>query len=165
VTPKPRIHESALVHPQATLIGDVTLGPRVSVWPGAVLRGDVGRIEIGEDCTIQDLTIIHCDTGIPTIIGKRVGVGHRALLHSVTIEDDTLIGMGAILLTGCRVATGSIIGAGAVCPEGMEIPPNSLVVGVPGRIVRQTTAEDRARIRLTTDNYLALSRRYLAGEF
>jgi len=165
VTPKPRIHESALVHPSATLIGDVTLGPRVSVWPGAVLRGDIDRIEIGEDCTIQDLTIIHCDTDIPTIIGKRVGVGHRALLHSVTIEDDTLIGMGAILLTGCRVGTGSIIGAGAVCPEGMEIPRNSLVVGVPGRIVRQTTEEDRARIRWTTDNYLALSRRYHAGEF
>jgi carbonic anhydrase/acetyltransferase-like protein (isoleucine patch superfamily) len=102
---------------------------------------------------------------MPTLIGNRVGIGHRALIHSAVLEERCLIGMGAILLTGCRVGTGSIIGAGAVCPEGMTIPPNSLVLGVPGKIVRQTTDIERDRIRATVDNYLELRSRYLQGEF
>jgi len=161
----PRIHESAFVHPAATVIGNVTLGPRVSVWPTAVLRGDVDRIEVGEDTTVQDGTIVHCDDRLPTRIGNRVGIGHRAIIHSAILEDDCLIGMGAIVLSGCHVGTGSIIGAGALCREGMKVPPNSLVVGVPGRIVRQTTEADRSRIRATVEHYAELRSRYQRGEF
>ena len=165
MTHTPRIHDSAFVHPKATVIGNVTLGPRVSVWPMSVLRGDVESIEIGEDTNIQDGTIVHTDQGLPTIVGKRVGIGHRAIIHGTMIEPDCLIAMGAILLSGCQVGTGSIIGAGALCTEGMKIPANSLVIGVPGRIVRQTTEEERDRIRTTVEHYLELSRRHQRGEF
>ncbi|MDQ4081004.1 MAG: gamma carbonic anhydrase family protein, partial [Gemmatimonadota bacterium] len=108
-------------------------------------------------------TIIHVDEGVPTTIGARVGIGHRAIIHGSTIADDVLIAMGAILLNGVRVGTGSIVGAGAVCTEGMEIPPNSLVLGVPGRIVRQTTEAERGRIRRTVASYLELKEKYAAS--
>jgi carbonic anhydrase/acetyltransferase-like protein (isoleucine patch superfamily) len=165
VAPTPRIHETAFVHASAVLIGDVTLSSRVSVWPTAVLRGDVEPIEIGDDCTIQDGVIVHGDPGMPTRIGRRVGVGHRAIVHGSIVEDDTLIAMGAIVLTGCHIGTGSIIGAGALCTEGMNVPPNSLVVGIPGKVVRQTTDKERERIRYTVERYVELSRRYLKGEY
>src|SRR5512146_1112544 len=135
----PRIHPTAFVHELAVVLGDVTLGPRVSVWPTAVLRGDSSSIVIGADSNIQDGTIVHVDDGYPTTIGERVAVGHRAIIHGATVESDSLIAMGAILLNGVRVGSGSIVGAGAVCPEGMQIPPNSLVLGVPARVVKETT--------------------------
>ena len=103
---------------------------------------------------------MHADEGVPTTIGKRVAIGHRAIVHGATIEDDCLIAMGAILLNGVHVGTGSIIGAGAVCREGMRIPPNSLVLGVPGKVIRQTTPEERERIRRTVESYLELQTRY-----
>ena len=146
----------AFIHPLAYVYGDVTLGPRVSVWPMAVIRGDTASIEIGEDSNVQDGTIVHVDHGVPTKIGARVGIGHRAIIHGCTIEDDVLIGMGAILLNRVHVGTGSIVGAGAVCKEGMVIPPNSLVLGVPGRIVRETTPAERERIAATVQSYLEL---------
>jgi carbonic anhydrase/acetyltransferase-like protein (isoleucine patch superfamily) len=161
----PIIHPSAFIHSTATVCGNVTLGARVSVWASAVIRGDSDTIEIGDDSNIQDGTVVHVDENVPTKIGKRVGVGHRAIIHGATIEDDVLIGMGAILLNGVHVSTGSIVAAGAVCREGFEIPPNSLVMGVPGRIVRQTTAEERARIRKTVDAYLQLQDEHRAGKF
>lgn len=139
------------------IIGDVVLGANVSVWPTAVIRGDTDTIIVGDDSNVQDGTIIHADQGVPTTIGKRVAIGHRAIVHGSTIANDCLIGMGAILLNGVRVGTGSIVGAGAVCREGMEIPPNSLVLGVPGRVTRETTPEERERIRTTVDAYLKLS--------
>jgi carbonic anhydrase/acetyltransferase-like protein (isoleucine patch superfamily) len=154
------IHPTAYVHPSAIVIGDVTLGARVSVWPTAVIRGDSDTIEIGDDSNVQDGTVIHVDDGVPTRIGKRVAIGHRAIVHGSTVEDDCLIAMGAILLNGVHVGTGSIVGAGAVCREGMQIPPNSLVLGVPGRITRQTTDEERGRIRRTVESYLELQGRY-----
>jgi carbonic anhydrase/acetyltransferase-like protein (isoleucine patch superfamily) len=153
------------IHPLAVVVGDVTLGDRVSVWPTAVIRGDTAPIVIGTDSNVQDGTIVHVDHGVPTTIGARVGIGHRAIVHGATIEDDVLIGMGAILLNRVVVGTGSIIGAGAVCPEGMVVPPNSLVLGVPGRVVRETTAEERARIRKTVESYLDLQERHRRGEF
>jgi len=156
----PTIHPTAFVHPQAVVLGDVTLGARVSVWPTAVLRGDSDRITIGDDSNVQDGTIVHVDDGVPTTIGKRVGIGHRAIVHGATIEDDCLIAMGAILLNNVHVGTGSIIGAGAVCREGMQIPPNSLVLGVPARVTRQTTDAERDRIRHTVESYLELQERY-----
>jgi carbonic anhydrase/acetyltransferase-like protein (isoleucine patch superfamily) len=152
------IHATAYIHPTAVVIGDVSLGARVSVWPTAVIRGDTDHIEIGDDSNVQDGTIVHVDHGVPTTIGKRVAIGHRAIVHGATIEDDCLIGMGAILLNNVHVGTGSIVGAGAVCREGMRIPPNSLVLGVPGRVTRETTVDERERIRRTVQAYLELQR-------
>jgi carbonic anhydrase/acetyltransferase-like protein (isoleucine patch superfamily) len=105
---------------------------------------------------VQDGTIVHVDEGVPTSIGKRVAIGHRAIVHGATIEDDCLIGMGSILLNGVHVGTGSIVGAGAVCTEGMKIPPNSLVLGVPARRIRDTTDDERRRIRRTVEVYVEL---------
>jgi len=159
-----RIDSTAFIHPLAVILGTVTLGAHVSVWPSAVLRGDSDSITIGDDSNVQDGTIIHADAGIPTNIGKRVGIGHRAIVHGSTIEDDCLIGMGAILLNGVHVGSGSIVGAGAVCREGMRIPPNSLVVGVPGKVIRETTAAERERIKATVDAYLSLQEEHRAGK-
>lgn len=156
----PTIHPTAYIHPAAVVTGDVTLGARVSVWPTAVIRGDTDRIVIGADTNVQDGTIVHVDHGVPTIIGARVGIGHRAIVHGATIEDDVLIAMGAVLLNGVHVGTGSIVGAAAVCTEGMRIPPNSLVLGVPARVVRQTTDAERDRIRRTVQSYLELQTAY-----
>jgi carbonic anhydrase/acetyltransferase-like protein (isoleucine patch superfamily) len=160
----PNIHPSAFIHPRAIVLGDVTLGARVSVWPTAVVRGDSDTITIGDDSNVQDGTIVHVDDGVPTAIGKRVGIGHRAIVHGATIEDDCLIAMGAVLLNHVHVGTGSIVGAGAVCREGMLIPPNSLVLGVPGRVTRSTTDDDRDRIRRTVQSYVDLQERYRRGE-
>jgi carbonic anhydrase/acetyltransferase-like protein (isoleucine patch superfamily) len=161
----PIIHPSAFVHSSAIVCGNVTLGARVSVWATSVIRGDSDVIEIGEDSNIQDGTVVHVDSGVPTRIGNRVAVGHRAIIHGATISDDCLIAMGAILLNGVTVGSGSIVAAGAVCREGFEVPPNSLAMGVPARIVRPTTAEERTRIRLTVDAYLHLQKEHRAGKY
>lgn len=161
----PRIAPTAYVHASAVVSGDVTLAAHASVWPTAVLRGDTAAIVVGEGSNVQDGTVVHVDAGAPATIGARVAIGHRAIVHGATIDDDVLIGMGAVLLNRVHVCSGSIIGAGAVCREGMEVPPNSLVVGVPGRIVRQTTGAERDRIRRTVQSYLQLQERYRAGEF
>ncbi len=152
----PNIHETAYVHPGAWVIGDVTLGARVSVWPTAVIRGDTDAITVGADSNIQDGSVLHVDAGVPCTLGARVAVGHRAIVHGATVADDCLVGMGAVLLNRVQVGTGSIIGAGAVCREGMVVPPNSLVLGVPGRVVRETTADERERIARTVAAYVAL---------
>jgi carbonic anhydrase/acetyltransferase-like protein (isoleucine patch superfamily) len=161
----PTIHPTAYLHPAAHVIGDVTLAARVSVWPTAVLRGDTAAITVGEDSNVQDGAIVHVDMGVPCTIGARVAIGHRAIVHGATVSDDCLIGMGAILLNRVVVGSGSIIGAGAVCREGMEIPPDSLVVGVPARVIRQTTAKERERIARTVEAYLVLQREHAAGKY
>ncbi len=155
----PEVAPTAFVHPRASVCGTVRLAAAVSVWGGAILRGDTEQITIGEGSNIQDLTMVHADPGVPTTVGCRVTVGHRAILHGCTIEDDVLIGMGAILLNGCRIGRGSIVGAGALVAEDVVIPPDSLVLGVPGRIVRATTDAERARIQRAGETY-----RRLAGE-
>jgi carbonic anhydrase/acetyltransferase-like protein (isoleucine patch superfamily) len=152
------------VHSHAFVCGNVHLKRRASVWAYAVLRGDTERIEVGEDSNIQDGTVVHAYHVFPTIIGDRVGIGHRAIIHGAIIEPDSLVGMGAILLNGVRVGTGSIIAAGAVCKEGMQIPPNSMVMGVPGRIVRETTTLERERIRDTVESYLRLQAEHESGQ-
>jgi carbonic anhydrase/acetyltransferase-like protein (isoleucine patch superfamily) len=152
----PTVDPKAFIHPAAHVIGDVTLAARVSVWPTAVLRGDTAPITVGEDSNIQDGTIVHVDRGVPCTIGKRVAIGHRAIIHGATIMDDVLIGMGAIVLNRATIGSGSIVGAGAVVREGMQIPENSLVVGVPGKIIRETTPEERERIARTVASYLVL---------
>jgi carbonic anhydrase/acetyltransferase-like protein (isoleucine patch superfamily) len=161
----PSIHPTAFLHPAAFVCGDVTLGSHVSVWPTAVIRGDSARIEIGDDSNIQDGTVVHVDDGVPTRIGKRVAVGHRAIIHGATIDDDCLIAMGAILLNRTTVGSGSIVGAGALCTEGFVVPPNSLVLGVPAKVVRPTTSEERERIRHTVSSYLELQKAHRAGKY
>ena len=161
----PTVDPTAFVHPDAIVIGNVTLGARVSVWPTAVLRGDSDRIVIGDESNVQDGTIVHVDDGVPTAIGRRVAIGHRAIVHGAWIEDAVLVAMGAILLNGVRVGSGSIVGAGAVCREGMVIPANSLVLGVPARIVRQTTSAERDRIARTVESYLALQQTHRRGDY
>ena len=160
-----KIDRTAFVHATAVVLGDVTLGARVSVWPTAVLRGDSDKIVIGADSNVQDGAVIHADEGIPTTVGERVSIGHRAIVHGSTIADDVLIAMGAVLLNRVQVGSGSIIGAGAVLPEGKRIPPNSLVIGVPGRIVRQTTNEERERIKRTVEGYLELTEQHRSGKW
>ena len=161
----PSIHPTAYLHPTAVVCGNVNLGARVSVWPTAVIRGDSAQIDIGDESNIQDGTVVHVDDGVPARIGKRVAVGHRAIIHGATIEDDCLIAMGAILLNRTTVGSGSIIGAGAVCTEGFVVPPNSLAMGVPAKIIRQTTAEERNRIKHTVSAYLELQQSHRAGKY
>ena len=157
------IDPTSFIHPDARVYGDVVLGPRASVWPTAVLRGDSDRITIGAESNVQDGTVVHVDPGVPCTIGARVAIGHRAIVHGATVEDDCLIGMAAVLLNRVHVGSGSIVGAGAVCTEGMRVPPNSLVLGVPGRVVRETTPEERERIARTVASYLRLQEEHRAG--
>jgi carbonic anhydrase/acetyltransferase-like protein (isoleucine patch superfamily) len=147
------------------VLGDVRLGAQSSVWYQSVLRADMEPITIGERTNIQDLSMVHVDEGVPCTVGNDVGVGHRVVLHGCTIEDFCLIGMGSILLNHVHVGTGSVIGAGAVLTEGMQIPPGSLVLGVPAKIIRPVDAALRERIQATVNHYVALSARHRAGEF
>lgn len=132
-----RIHQDTFVAPTATIVGDVTIGAGSSVWYNAVLRGDMAAINIGEQTNIQDGCLLHVADGFPLVIGNYVTAGHGAILHGCTVEDGVLIGMGAIVLDGAVIGSGSIIGAGALITEGKVIPPHSLVVGVPGKVIRQ----------------------------
>ncbi|MGH7536211.1 MAG: gamma carbonic anhydrase family protein [Gemmatimonadales bacterium] len=159
------IHPTAFIAPGAVVLGDVTLGAHASVWYGCVLRGDMDRIVVGERTNLQDGTIVHVDGGRPALIGARVGVGHRAIVHGCVIEDDCLIGMGSVLLNGARIGTGSVVGAGAVVPEGMEVPPGSLVMGVPAKIARPVDDALRERIRGTWQHYVEEAARHRAGRF
>lgn len=159
------IHPTAFIHPAAFVCGTVWLGARVSIWPMAVVRADSAPITIGADSNVQDGTIIHVDSGVPTVIGERVAIGHRAIVHGATIGNNCLIAMGAIVLNHVVVGDGSVIGAGAVCPEGMVIPPDSVVLGVPGRVVRQVTSEMRARVEGTVRNYIALQEQHRRGVY
>ena len=147
------------------MLGDVTLGRDSSIWYNTVVRGDMAPIAIGEQTNIQDLSMVHVDEDLPCHIGSRVGVGHRAILHGCTVEDDCLIGMGAILLNHVRVGTGSVIGAGALLPEGMEVPPDSVVLGVPAKIVRPVDEELRRRARETWEHYVIQAQRHRGGTY
>ncbi len=161
----PQVHPSAYVHPSAVIIGDVRIGPRASVWPGCVLRGDQGSIEIGAESSIQDGTVVHATRGLScTRIGARVTVGHKVILHGCEVEDDVLVGMGAILMDVCRVGAGSIVGAGALVPAHRQHPPGSLLVGSPARRVRAVTDDELERvIRHGHREYLRLCEEYRAG--
>jgi carbonic anhydrase/acetyltransferase-like protein (isoleucine patch superfamily) len=131
----PRVDATAFVADGAVVAGDVRLGARSSVWFGCVLRSEVESVVIGEQTNVQDLTVVHTDAGSPVVIGDRVSVGHRAVLHGCTIEDDVLVGMGAIVLNGARVGPGALIGAGAVVTQGMQVPAGAMALGVPARVV------------------------------
>jgi carbonic anhydrase/acetyltransferase-like protein (isoleucine patch superfamily) len=159
----PTLDPTAWVHAGAHVLGDVVLHERVSVWPTTVLRGDQGRITIGADSNVQDGTISHGTGGRSTVnIGQRVTVGHRVILHGCTVDDDVLVGMGAILLDFCHVESWCIVGAGALVPGGMRIPTGSLVLGSPARVVRTLSEKDREMIRHGCAEYLRLSATYRA---
>jgi len=153
----PAVPDSAWVAPNATIVGAVTLGERASVFYGAVLRGDMDAITIGDDTNLQDNVTMHVDSGQPAVIGARVSVGHGAILHGCTVEDDCLIGMGATVLNGAVIGAGSLVAAGSVVLEGSIIPPRSLVAGVPGKVRRNITDDEFEKIQRNYQSYLELS--------
>jgi carbonic anhydrase/acetyltransferase-like protein (isoleucine patch superfamily) len=156
----PLLAETAWVAPTATIIGDVRLGDDANVWYGAVLRGDEDEIHIGARSNVQDNCVMHTDAGFPVRVGADVTIGHGATVHGATVEDGVLIGMGATLLNGAVVRAGSVVGAGALVSEGVVIPPNSLVLGVPGKVRRETTERERAQIARSAPAYVARAARH-----
>ena len=157
----PRIAPTAYIDPGAHVIGDVTIGERSSVWPTTTLRGDIEPIRIGEDSNIQEATVVHTDKGFPTVVGNRVTVGHAAVLHGCIVEDDVLIGIGAIVLTGARVGRGAVVAAGSLVPEGMAVPPATLVMGTPAKPRRAVSADEQARFRSGVESYVERAAVYL----
>jgi carbonic anhydrase/acetyltransferase-like protein (isoleucine patch superfamily) len=151
----PKIAASAYIDQSAQVIGDVVVGERSSIWPNVTVRGDVNWIRIGEETSIQDNSVLHCDAGLfPLQIGSRVTVGHLAMLHGCTVEDECLIGIGAIILNGAKIGSGSVIAAGTVVPEGMQVPPQSMVMGVPAKVKRPVTPEEQERFRQNAKRYV-----------
>jgi carbonic anhydrase/acetyltransferase-like protein (isoleucine patch superfamily) len=149
----PQLHSQSWVAPNASLIGQVSLAAQASVWYSATLRAEVEPIEIGYGSNIQDGVTIHVDAGFPARVGSGVSVGHNAVLHGCTVEDDALIGMGAVVLNGAVIGAGSLVAAGAVVPQGAVIPPRSLVAGVPGRVRRELRDDEVAANRLNAQAY------------
>ena len=159
---QPHLGENVYISETAMVIGDVTLGDEVNIWFGAVLRGDMHYIKIGNRTNIQDNSVVHVTTGVsPTNIGNGVTVGHGAIIHGCTIEDDCLIGMGAILMDDAIIGEGSLIGAGALISPNMKIPKHSLVVGSPGKVVRQVKGFEREMILERPQEYIDLASIYL----
>ena len=157
----PKIAASAYIDQSAQVIGDVVVGERSSIWPNVTARGDVNSIRIGDETNIQDNSVLHCDAGeFPLNIGSRVTVGHLVMLHGCTIEDDCLIGIGAIVLNGAKIGSGSVVAAGAVVPEGMQVPPQSMVMGVPAKVKRPVTAEEQERFRQNAQRYVEATATY-----
>jgi carbonic anhydrase/acetyltransferase-like protein (isoleucine patch superfamily) len=160
----PRVHPTAFIDDSAQVIGDVTIGDESSVWMSAVLRGDVHWIRIGRRSNVQDGTIIHVmNQTHPTTIGDNVTVGHAAVLHGCTIEDRCLIGMGVIVLNGAHIGTESIVAAGSLIVENMNVPSRSLVMGSPGKVKRQLTDAEVAEIQMYADRYVAYRLDYMTG--
>ncbi len=153
----PSVDESAWVAPTANVIGQVSLGPRASVWYGASVRGDIGVIAVGEGSNVQDNATLHADPGFPVSVGSGVTIGHNAVVHGCTVEDDCLIGMGAIVLNGAVVGAGSLVAAGAVVSQGMRVPPGSLVAGVPAQVKRTLRPEELEHVRVNAAAYVALA--------
>lgn len=156
-----RIPGGAFAAQDAVLTGDLSLGSEVGVWFGCVLRGDDAPLSIGPRTNVQDLTMVHADTGVPNTIGAEVTIGHRCVLHGAEVGDRCLIGMGAILLGGSRIGAESIVAAGCVVKEDFVVPPRSLVVGVPGRVVRAVTDAEVAAILESAQGYVDKVRQYL----
>jgi carbonic anhydrase/acetyltransferase-like protein (isoleucine patch superfamily) len=159
---RPVVDPSAYVDESAQVVGDVEIGAESSVWMNVVIRGDVHQIRIGRRTNVQDLTMVHVMRGThPTAIGDEVTIGHSVVVHGCTIEDRCLIGMGAILLNGCHIGRESIVAAGTLVPEGVTIPPGSLVMGMPGHVHRVLTDLERKDIVRYADNYVAYRLDYL----
>ncbi|WP_210585984.1 gamma carbonic anhydrase family protein [Streptomyces sp. GESEQ-35] len=155
---KPKVDPGAFVAPTASVIGDVTLAAGASAWYGAVLRGDVESIAVGASSNVQDNCTLHADPGFPVSVGERVSIGHNAVVHGATVEDDCLIGMGATVLNGAVIGAGSLVAAQALVPQGMRVPPGSLVAGVPAKVRRELTDEEREGITLNGTMYAELGK-------
>ena len=155
------IDPTALVTITATVLGDVTIGPESSVWYGAVVRGDSEPIRIGRQTNVQDLCVLHADPGFPCALGDRVTVGHGAIVHGATVEDDVMIGMRAVIMNGAHIGKGSLIAVAALVTEGTVIPPGSVVMGMPGKVVRQDTDRDQQRIAHAAKHYVETARHLL----
>ena len=156
----PQIDKEAFIAETAVLIGQVAVGARSSIWYGAVLRGDLDAISVGEGTSVQDNAVLHCEKGSPVHIGNNVTIGHGAIVHGSTVGDNVLIGMGAVVLNGCTIGENSIIAAGAVVKENAVIPAGSMVVGVPGKIIRELSPEQVQKLQRES-SYVRLSRSYL----
>jgi carbonic anhydrase/acetyltransferase-like protein (isoleucine patch superfamily) len=157
---EPDIHPDAWVAPGAAVVGRVTLGRAANVWYGSVLRGEDEEVVVGEECNVQDLCCLHADPGEPAVLEDRVSLGHKAMVHGAYVEAGSLVGIGAIVLGGARIGAGSLVAAGAVVGPGKKIPAGVLVAGVPGRVVRELTDDDRATLTHTTETYLIKARRH-----
>src|SRR5215207_4513408 len=151
----PAVHDSAFVAPTASIIGNATMAADSSAFYGVSVRADTAAITVGAGSNLQDNVVLHADPGFPCRVGERVSVGHAAVVHGCTVEDDCLIGMGATVLNGAVIGAGSLVAAGAVVLEGTVVPPRSLVAGVPGKVRRELTEEERAGIRRNAEHYLA----------
>jgi carbonic anhydrase/acetyltransferase-like protein (isoleucine patch superfamily) len=155
-----RIDPSAFIAGGAVVVGEVTIGARASVWFNTVVRGDTAPIEIGDDSNVQDNSTVHVDEGLPAIVGRRVTIGHRAIVHGCVIEDDCLVGMGAVVLSGARVGAGSLIGASSLVREGQVIPPGSLALGAPARVIGPVQEQHREAIAAGARHYAELAEVY-----
>ncbi|MEV0748532.1 gamma carbonic anhydrase family protein [Streptomyces sp. NBC_01220] len=155
---EPAIDADAFTAPTSVVIGEITMAAGSSLWYHAVLRADCGPIAIGAGSNIQDNCSVHVDPGFPVTVGERVSVGHNAVLHGCTIEDDVLVGMGATVLNGAHIGSGSLIAAQALVPQGMRVPPGSLVAGVPAKVKRQLTEEELEGIRFNAVGYVELAK-------
>ena len=156
------IDPSVYIAPMTYVHGSVSIGPDSSIWPMVVVRGDKGRITIGARVNIQDGCVLHADPDALLTIGDDVSVGHAAIVHGCTVEDEVLIGMGAVVLNHARIGRGSLVAARALVTEGLQVPPGSLVVGIPGTI-RPLRPDQAARIKRTAQNYVELKERYMKG--
>ena len=156
----PKIDPDSWIAPNATVIGEVEIAKGASIWWNCTLRGDTDLLSVGENSNIQDNSVLHTDPGIPLVVGKNVTVGHRVILHGCTVGDNSLIGMGSTLLNRSVIGKNCLIGANTLIPEGKVIPDRSLVVGLPGRIVRELTDEEVAGLQTSADRYVAQWQRY-----
>lgn len=157
---RPQLRGDYFIAESASVIGDVILENNVSIWFGAVLRGDNDRITVGENSSIQDNCVVHADPGFPVAIGRDVTVGHMAMVHGCTVGEGTLVGIKSVILNGAIIGKDCLIGANALVPEGKVIPDRSLVLGSPGKIMRQLSDEDVARIRAGAEHYVEKIKRY-----
>lgn len=158
---RPRVHPSAFVHEAAEVIGRVSLGEGASVWPGAVLRGDVDAVRVGARTNIQDGAVVHCREGRPAVLGRGVTVGHRAIVHGAVVGDLCLVGMGAVVMEAV-IGRECLIAAGALVPKGLRVPPRSLVMGMPAKVRRPLTGRELKHLRQSEASYVALARRHRA---
>ncbi len=159
----PQVAESAWVADSAEVMGDVVLGQEVGIWFGVVVRGDTSAIRIGDRTNIQDLSVLHSDVGMPLTIGAGVTVGHKAMLHGCSVGDDSLIGIGAVVLNGAKIGKGCLVGAGALVTEGKAFPDGSMIIGSPAKVVRSLTPEQLQGLRHSADHYVANARRFKAS--
>lgn len=162
LTKEPTLADDVFIAPGATVVGDVRLGSRSSVWYGCVLRGDINFIQIGEGTNVQDGSIVHLDDDYPAVVGDYVTIGHAAVIHACIIEDECLIGMNATILDGTVVGRRSIVGAGSLVLQGMKIPPGSLVAGVPAKVKRTLSGEEQDALKPWAQKYIAVAAAHAA---